>query len=237
MLNKNSFLGVDITNETADKILEYLLERLKSEEKFYIVTPNPEILVYARSHKNFKNILNHAEISLPDGTGLFLASIFMGKPFNQRIPGVDFIDFICKNTVRNPISMGFLGGRGKVAEKTAECLRKKYPYLDIRFVGEEWDYNSKEKIDLLFVAFGHPKQEEWIFTNLDKIPVKAAMGVGGAFDYISGHVTRAPYLIRAIGFEWLYRLVKEPWRWKRQLALITFVKLIFKERVGRLPNS
>ncbi len=261
MLSKNTFLGVSITNETADNILEYLLQRLKLDKKFYIVTPNPEILVYANTHKNFKNILNSAEISLADGAGLFVASILMGQPLKQRIPGVDFIDFICKNTVRNPISMGFLGGKGKVAEKTAECLIAKYPHLNIVYVSEEWgeagfvdEYRSKiknqkskiqfksqndqrletkgerPKIDLLFVAFGHPKQEEWIFDNLDKIPVKAAMGVGGAFDYISGGVTRAPLVMRALGLEWLFRLWKEPWRWKRQLALIEFVKLVWRER-------
>ena len=251
MLDKNSFLGVEITNETADRILEYLLQRLKSDEKFYIVTPNPEILVYANSHKNYKNILNFAEIALADGTGLFLASIFMGKPFKQRIPGVEFLEFICKRTVRSPISMGFLGGKGGVAERTVECLSAKYPWLQVVFVGEEWNglangkwqmaNGKKEKlyaisnkpsasIDLLFVAFGHPKQEEWIYNNLDKLPVKAAMGVGGAFDYISGQATRAPWLVRAIGFEWLFRLFKEPWRFKRQLALFTFVKLVFKER-------
>lgn len=264
MLNKNTFLGVGITNETNDDILEYLLQRLKLDEKFYIVTPNPEILVYANSHKNFKNILNSAEISLADGAGLFMASIFMGKPLKQRIPGVDFIEYICKNTVRNPISMGFLGGRGKVAEKTAECLLAKYPHLRIVYVSEEWreagfvdEHRSKVKnqnskiqfksqndqrlntkdqrpeIDLLFVAFGHPKQEEWIFTHLDKIPVKAAMGVGGAFDYISGGVNRAPLVMRALGLEWLFRLVKEPWRWKRQLALIEFIKLAWRERFGK----
>ncbi|HVF69705.1 MAG TPA: WecB/TagA/CpsF family glycosyltransferase [Xanthomonadales bacterium] len=273
MLNKTTILGTEITNETTEIILEYLLQGLKSNKKFYITTPNPEILVYARSHKNYKNILNSAEISLPDGSGLFLASILLGKPFKQRIPGVDFLEFICKNTVRNPISMGFLGGRGGVAEKTAKCLMKKYPHLKIVYVGEEWGgegflytevkskiihsassahENQKSKlqlkspngqgqktkaqgpiIDLLFVAYGAPMQEEWIYKNLDKIPVKAAMGVGGAFDYISGGVKRAPFMIRAIGFEWLYRLFKEPWRWKRQLALIEFVRLVFKERFAK----
>ncbi len=267
MLNKNKILDVEITNDTEEKVLEYILQRLKSPDKFYIVTPNPEILVYANRHEKYKKILNGAEISLPDGTGLFLASIFMAKPFKERIPGIDFLDRLCKNGVRNGVSIGFLGGRTKVAEKTAECLLRKYPGLNIVFVGEEWDeagfvHDGKSKIkdqrskielkiqndqrpetrdqrptiDLLFVAFGHPKQEEWIYNNLDRLPVKAAMGVGGAFDYISGTVARAPFLVRAIGFEWLYRLVREPWRWKRQLALIEFVKLILRERFGRVEN-
>lgn len=285
MLIKSKILGVDITNETDKTILEYLWGELRQDGKFYIVTPNPEILVYANRHENYKKILNNAEISLPDGTGLFLASIFMGKPFRERIPGVDFVELICKNSVRNPISIGFLGGKGKIAEKAAERLVGKYPYLEVVFAGSEWNeegyrvaeklrgktrnktpnnaaydavaekndnvvsrtfprsfattgdmpeksikISKNSKIDLLFVAFGAPKQEEWIYNNLDKIPVKAAMGVGGAFDYISGHVKRAPFMIRAIGFEWLYRLVKEPWRFRRQLALIEFVKLVIRER-------
>lgn len=280
MLTKSNILGVDITNETDKIVLEYLWQKLRQDGKFYIVTPNPEILVYANRHEKYKKILNNAEISLPDGTGLFLASIFMGKPFKERIPGVDFVELICKNSVRNPISIGFLGGRDKIAEKAAERLVGKYPNLDVVFAGSDWNEEGyrvaeklrgktrnkaqsnakgasvvlrtvqrsfasntaqtgtssnfrKKEIDLLFVALGFPKQEEWIYNNLDKIPVKAAMGVGGAFDYISGHVKRAPFMIRAIGFEWLYRLVKEPWRWKRQLALTEFVKLVIKERLGR----
>jgi N-acetylglucosaminyldiphosphoundecaprenol N-acetyl-beta-D-mannosaminyltransferase len=259
MLKKDYILNVGVTNETAGNILEYILQRLKTGYKFYIVTPNPEIIVYANRHETFKNILNNAEISLPDGTGLFLASILMGKPFRQRIPGVNFVEEICKSTVRKPISIGFLGGRAGVAQKAAECLLKKYPDLEIVFISEEWgaegfdfhlnsniksqnDKSLKTKnqgsdIDILFVAFGHPKQEEWIYNNLDKIPVKAAMGVGGAFDFISGEVRRAPFMIRAIGFEWLYRLVREPWRWRRQLALIEFIKLVVRERFGKKVSS
>jgi len=233
MLKKTNVLGVGITNETAESILEYILQRLKTNSKFYIVTPNPEILVYATKHPEYKKILQEAEIAIPDGTGLFLASIFMAKPFKERIPGVDFMEEICKGTARRPISMGFLGAGAGIAERTAECLKKKYPHLNIVFADSEWPTRGHvSHIDILFVAYGAPKQEEWIYENLDKLPVKAAMGVGGAFDYISGHVTRAPFFIIMIGFEWLYRLTKEPWRFKRQLALIEFVKLVVKERFG-----
>jgi N-acetylglucosaminyldiphosphoundecaprenol N-acetyl-beta-D-mannosaminyltransferase len=86
------------------------------------------------------------------------------------------------------------------------------------------------QIDILFVAFGFPKQEEWISQHLERIPVRLAMGVGGAFDYIGGRVPRAPYLIRAVGLEWLFRLVVQPWRISRQLRLITFLVLVFRER-------
>ena len=95
--------------------------------------------------------------------------------------------------------------------------------------------NQRESasIDILFVAFGAPKQEIWISENLDKIPVKIAIGVGGAFDYISGKVGRSPVWMQNIGFEWLYRLVRQPWRIKRQVALLEFIWLVFKEKISQ----
>lgn len=249
MLKKNKLLGVGITNETTDSILEHMLKRLDSRledgKKLFVVTPNPEILVYAEKHPKYKDILNDAEVALPDGVGVFVVLGLMGNKLKERIPGVDFIDELCLACREKPLSMGFLGGGPGIAVKAVECLREKYPWIKVAFVGEEWDEaavgtslpqieeeqraKSKEQratIDILFVAFGAPKQEEWIHANLDKLPVKAAMGVGGAFDYISGRVVRAPFMIRAIGFEWLFRLVREPWRWRRQLALFEFIWLV-----------
>ena len=237
-LSAIKLLGVTITDETEDTILKYILQRLKTtRDKFFIVTPNPEIIVYANKRSDYKTNLISAAVSLPDGTGVFLGSLVLGHWLHQRIPGVDFIDFICQKTKDQPISMGFLGGRHGVAEKTVKCLKKKYPWINVAFVGEEWPkeaYSTKSAgIDMLFVAFGFPRQEEWIYENLDRLPVRCAMGVGGAFDYISGHVQRAPFLVRVLGFEWLYRLIKQPWRWRRQAALIEFVRLLLKERLKK----
>lgn len=242
MLSTIKLLGVAITNETEDDILEYIFRRLKKpEEKFFIVTPNPEILVHANFHLDYKDKLNKAAISLPDGVGLFVGAGLLGHPLKERIPGVDFMEELCKSSANKPVSIGFLGGRPGVAKSTAECLIKKYPPLKVRWIGSEWDEDSEtspyispdDPIDILFVAFGFPKQEEWIYENLEKLPVKAAMGVGGAFDYISGNVIRAPYLVRAIGFEWLFRLIRQPWRIRRQWALVVFVFLLVKERFTR----
>ncbi len=255
MLKKNYLLGVGITNETEDKILEYVYHELEKENtKLFLVTPNPEIIVYAQKHKAYKAMLNKAEVALPDGVGVFLASLLMGAPFKERIPGVDFMEEVCKKCRTKPLSIGFLGGGPGVAKRTAECLLQRYPWIKVRWVGEEWEIgvkssvmkendtkrtgnisvtaptiSAKDPIDILFVAFGFPKQEEWIYQNLEKLPVRSAMGVGGAFDYVSGEVVRAPYIIRAMGFEWLYRLVRQPWRFKRQLALGKFVFLVIKE--------
>lgn len=181
----------------------------------------------------------------------------MGKQLPERVTGVDFIEKLCMASREKPMSMGFLGGRGGVAELTADRLKKKYPWITIAWVGEEWGNGKNDilrysfpkfkgkgsharslprlakPIDILFVAFGFPKQENWIIKNLDSLPVKAAMGVGGAFDYLSGKVVRAPLFIRLLGFEWLFRLIVQPWRWKRQLALFQFLVLILRERFAR----
>lgn len=266
-------LGTKITNASSSEILEYILENLQSDsKKMSIVTPNPEIIMYALEHKSFQEILNRAEIALPDGVGVAISSRILKNQPLERITGVDMMEKLCEKAAERGLTVGFLGGRGKVAEKTAECLAKKYPDLIVSFASDEWQSGpvafhphsssspltsfglrvdkgeppvaspvsksqmSKARshkstyIDILFVAFGFPKQEEWIDQNLDKIPVTVAMGVGGAFDYVSGKVRRAPKFVRKIGMEWAFRLINEPWRIKRQMALPKFALEVFKER-------
>ncbi|HSX09581.1 MAG TPA: WecB/TagA/CpsF family glycosyltransferase [Candidatus Saccharimonadales bacterium] len=239
MLDTIRILGVTITNEEMDDILEYFYSEIKkSKTKLFITTPNPEMLVYAHRHSVYKDKLNSSSIALPDGVGLFFASGLLGKALKERIPGVDFIEKLCKESIDKPLSMGFLGAKPGIAEQAAKRLLKRYPYLDIRFVASEWDesgfaWNKKKNdkhLDILFVAFGVPKQEEWIYANLPSLPVKAAMGVGGSLDFLSGNVRRAPFLIRLLGLEWLFRLITQPWRWKRQLALLTFIKLVLAKK-------
>src|SRR6185369_1099152 len=264
MLNARDILGVTITDESEDKISEYVFDAIKSgKKKLFITTPNPEILVYANHHLDYKDKLNRADVSLPDGIGLVVASAFLGKSVKTRIAGVDFMEKLCKDSEKNPVSMGFLGGKHGVAEKTALCLQKKYPWIKVGFIGEEWgvanlsdpQLGGEQKraspparearqgrtdddvsphftpapIDILFVAYGAPKQEEWISENLERLPIKAAMGVGGAFDYLSGRVPRAPKILRMVGLEWLFRLIIQPWRIWRQLSLIAFIYLVCKE--------
>lgn len=266
MLHFIKLLGTIITSEKEEKILEYVVDRLqKGGDKLFITTPNPEILVYASAHPDYKDKLNSSDVSLPDGVGLQLAGWILGRPLQSRVTGTDFIEKLCFAAREKPMSMGFLGGRGGVAEIAAHRLQQKYPWINVAWVGEEWTIGKNDtvrssyelqrarskghgakgteqkdpyalhsmpyaNIDILFVAFGHPRQEEWIYENLPHLPVKAAMGVGGAFDYISGRVPRAPKLLRTLGLEWLFRLVIQPWRWKRQLALVKFLFLILRER-------
>lgn len=266
MLEKKFILDVGITNATKQEVLEYIIKGLeKNGKKYFIVTPNPEILVLASKAKEYKKILNNAEIALPDGVGVIIAGKILGIRFKERITGVELLESLCLTVAKKPITVGFLGGGEGIAEKTAECLVLKYPELKIAFVGSEWPNGSpvingdrrttlintqnyaektgvyqrfdlrKSAPDILFVAFGAPKQEIWISENLERLPVKVAIGVGGAFDYIGGIVPRAPIFIQKLGFEWLFRLIVQPWRLKRQLALLEFALLVLKEKFS--PSS
>lgn len=256
MLTKQTYLGVGITDATEEQVSEYIFHHIAtSKKKVFIVTPNPELLVIAHKDAQYRHVLNAADISLPDGVGLFLATLLLGRPLKERIPGSDYVEDLCRRSRKKPVSMGFLGAGSGVAQRTAERLIRAYPWIKVRWIGQEWEGNrpiKKQKhvdidgsnkyqflspyipphdpIDILFVAFGSPKQEKWIYEHLDELPVKVVIGVGGAFDFISGEVIRAPYLIRAMGFEWLFRLITQPWRIKRQLSLLTFIRLVFQEK-------
>jgi N-acetylglucosaminyldiphosphoundecaprenol N-acetyl-beta-D-mannosaminyltransferase len=133
-------------------------------------------------------------------------------------------DKICKSASRDPLKSSFRGGSHLGQKGSSENGLSRANYLSYAI--------CHKPIDILFVAFGAPKQEFWISENLEKLPVKIAVGVGGAFDYISGKITRAPNFVRSIGFEWLFRLVVQPWRIKRQFSLIKFIYLVIKEKIN-----
>lgn len=245
---KVNVLGVKIDDVSINQVVEQAKEWLRKGGKYYIVTPNPEIVMMAQQDLELKRIINEADLAIPDGNGLKIST-----DIENNSPGIDTLEALVKMASEKSFTTGFLGGREGVAKKTAECLLKKYKNLKVVFAenGGEVDeggnviydlrFKNKEKIinhksyvlslpqtDILFVAFGPPKQEKWIAKNLDKLPVKVAMGVGGSFDYLSGQIPRAPVFIRKLGFEWLFRLIIQPWRIKRQIALLKYMWLIFR---------
>ncbi len=231
---KKEVLGIKVDDVNIDQATEIIIGWLKNRGKHYIVTPNPEIVVMAQKDLELKRIINKADLSIPDGVGFKLVTDVV-----CYTPGIDLMEEIIRQSLDYGFTIGLLGGQRGIAEKTAECLRKKYPKVRITYADSggvidesgEWVEGNRKaltQVDILFVAFGPPKQEKWIEQNLKKIPVKVAMGVGGSFDYLSGEVTRAPKFLRSLGFEWLFRLAVQPWRIKRQLRLISFLWLLAK---------
>jgi len=239
----SELFGVQLNDNSSFEIVHHIVKRIFEKGKsFYIVTPNPEIIMYAQNNPEFKNILNKAAVSLPDGVGVVFASLLLGKGVHQKVSGIDTIYSLCDELSKKHGIAGFLGGKGAVADSTAERLSSLYPGLRIGYIEEEWDETGfKEQLekrnvshlDILFVAYGFPKQEEWVARHIGKLPVKCFMVVGGSFDMISGRVPRAPRAIRDLGFEWLYRLIIQPWRWRRQLALLSFLFLVLKTKLSQ----
>jgi N-acetylglucosaminyldiphosphoundecaprenol N-acetyl-beta-D-mannosaminyltransferase len=163
-----------------------------------------------------------------------------GRKMDGLISGADLIDSLCKEAAENNKSVFFLGGWGDRGARSAALFKKKYPTLKVsgsyagNRVGEDektLKVLSEYKIDYLFVAYAMKTQEEWINRNLDKLKIRLVMGVGRSFDYYSGDLRRAPTWVRKMGFEWLYSLIMEPKRWKRQLALPRFIgKVLVSDR-------
>lgn len=244
---KKIIIGVEISDMTFREVIERVRNFLHSKKQHYIVTPNPEFVMKAQQDKEFRIILNEADISIPDGTGLKLAGYLLGQRIKERITGVDLTWQICKLAAKEKKSVFFLGGEDRTsAIKASMQIKQKFNDLNIAGAdpGEIFKTGDKEKEnkmveavnkaepDILFIAFGAPKQEYFIKQYLSKMPtVKVAVGVGGTFDYISGNEKYAPKWIRKIGMEWLYRLITQPWRWKRiYTAVIKFPLLAIKWR-------
>ncbi|MFA6105098.1 MAG: WecB/TagA/CpsF family glycosyltransferase [Patescibacteria group bacterium] len=246
-------LGVRIDGPNEKEALAMANQFLSRDTASLIFTPNPEMLVKATTDRYFFETLNKSALNICDGFGLRLVAFFKKIKIN-RLAGVDFMQSLCKVAEEKNIPIYLLGGaREEVVLKTSVVLKKNYPKLQI--VGEsagiaiteglegelvyEKSRNDLEiakinnlKPQLIFVAFGMGKQEKWLFENIDKLPsVKIGMGVGGSFDYISKVTKRAPLLMRKIGLEWAYRLIKQPKRFGRIInATVKFIYLVLTKK-------
>lgn len=233
-------LGVRFDKVTLEEAVKKALEFAKDKRQHYICTPNPEIVLEAQKNKKFLGILNRSSLNIPDGTGIIWAAKYLEKGQLKRVTGVDLMEKICEKE-KSPIFL--LGGAEGVSEKVKQTLEKKYQEINIvgTYSGSPEENEEKsiiEKInnseaEILFVAFGAPKQELWIAKNLPKLnSVKLCMGVGGSFDFIAQVRKRAPKWMQKIGLEWLYRLIRQPSRFKRIFnATVKFPVEILKNRL------
>ncbi len=243
---KVEILGVRVNKITKGEVLEHVKTYLNSDKPHFIVTPNPEFLVAAQYDQEFKEILNKADLSIPDGFGLMLAASYLKNPLPERITGTDLVYDIARICQEMGKSIYLLGAQPEIAAKAAQGLLKLYPNLKI--AGYESGYRTRfyfklpdllllakinrVKPDVLLVAFGAGKQEKWIDQNLNKLPsLRIAIGIGGAFDFISGQVKRSPKIIQHVGLEWFWRLITQPWRFNRiWTATWRFSKLVRKSK-------
>ena len=233
-------LGVKIDKISLNETFEKAMVLLKTDGVSMIFTPNPEIVIRAYEDAEFKNILNSADICTPDGIGVVYASKIVGTPVKERVPGFELSKMLMENVSKTGEGVFLFGSKPGIADKAKENIEKMYPGINI--VGTRNGYFKKEDepeiinminesgAKLLFVCLGAPKQEKWIYENRDKLNVNLCLGVGGTLDVLSGETKRAPEIFIKLNLEWFYRIVLNPSRWGRFLALPKFMIKVLKEK-------
>lgn len=246
-------LMVDCTQkEEVLKILGAQLGLDKSDRLVSVATLNPEQVVQAHHHPAFKRALQRFSVVVADGIGLVWAIHRLTGQQIDRITGVDLAAELVAACQTNHWPIFFLGGRlnrqtlfsihnSTIPVHAPKAASATYYTPGATDISTETKVEEKRVLDaierfrprLLLIAYGAPRQELWLDKHrqrLEKAGVQVAMVVGGSFDYWSGRVPRAPLWLRSLGLEWLFRLVRQPWRWHRQLRLIEFVSLVFGTR-------
>lgn len=228
-------LGVGFDNIT----MEEAAEKAMTIRGGYVVTPNPEMVWLARENSEFKAALDSAALSLPDGIGIVYGAKILGRPLKTRVPGIEFAEEMFKRFSTLGKTVFLFGAKPGVADKAAENLRIKYPGLNICGTADGYfkddgsiiDEINEKKPDLLLVCIGFPKQELWMKKNAEKLDVGLMAGLGGALDVFAGVAERAPEAWCNAGFEWLYRLIKQPSRITRMAKLPLFLFTVIGQKI------
>lgn len=235
-------LGCRVDDVDAALATEQIIAAAQAGAAAQVVTLGTEMVVHAQKDERFRAIVNAAALSLCDTVGVLTVARKHGATIETRVTGVELVESVCAMAAVEGISVYFLGGSEGVASDAAAILEARHPGLLVAgtrngfFSIEESPQITKairtSGAQVLFVGLGSPRQEFWLAEHLRETGAGAAIGVGGSFDVVSGRVRRAPYIWRRFGLEWLYRLMREPQRWRRQLALPHFVWLAFLDRMG-----
>lgn len=219
--------------------VEWVASAITGETPRQVATVNPEFVMRARHDPGFREVLARTDLCIPDGFGVVWAARRLGHPLPERIAGVDFVQALARRGAKAGWRFFLLGAAPGVADDAARALTADAAGLSV--VGclsgsplPSADAEVTAAIravspDIVLVAYGAPNQDLWIARNLHATKARVAIGVGGAFDFLSGRARRAPRWMRENGLEWLHRLTREPWRWRRMLALPRFALAVVRQ--------
>ena len=239
-------LTIKIPILTAIEAKKQMIEMMSRKRCSKVYTPNPKMALGCARSRELTEIFSRAELLIPDGIGLIIASKILGTPLPARITGMDSAEFILKYAAKHGLTVAFLGARPHVAERAAERIKRKLPSLRIVYThhgyfdkdGEENRLLVKELSDsapdILFVCFGFPAQELWIDKNVRNIPsLRLCMGLGGVLDVLSGDTKRAPKAIQQMNLEWIWRTLGDKKRYRNFADIIDFMLLVFKQKSNK----
>lgn len=226
-----NILGVGVDNCTMDSAVDFLVEEAECDGLTSVYTPNSEIILHAYKNPDYCKVLNRGSLITADGIGVVYASKILNRPLPERVSGFDLANKLLERVAPQGKTLYLFGGKPGVAERAAKKICELYPGINIVGISDGYFDAEKEKEiiadinekspDILFVCLGFPKQECWIDAHSD-ISAKVAMGIGGSLDVFAGEVKRAPLFYQKCGLEWFYRLIKQPSRFIRMLALPKF---------------
>jgi N-acetylglucosaminyldiphosphoundecaprenol N-acetyl-beta-D-mannosaminyltransferase len=241
-VNSLQILGCRLDPIDSAEATTRILSLAREGQGAHVVTLGTEMVVHAQHDARFRAIVNKSALSLCDTVGVLTVARLRGAPLSGRVAGVELIERLCAGAAARGLPVYFLGGAEDVAAAAAASLHARFPAL--RVAGTRNGYFSDDEsaavagaiaasgAKLLLAGLGSPRQEYWLAEHLRETGCGVGIGVGGSFDVIGGRIERAPRVVRRFGLEWLYRLIREPKRWRRQLALPQFVWLIALDELG-----
>ena len=233
-----------VTKDSKKDVLEKIKENIAHPQDFFhIVSLNPEIIMTSLEDSTFEHVLESADVRIIDGTGITYGCRALGVLAGERYQGVDLFSDILKYASDHRYRVLLIGGRPKVAERVKECQIREGSKAQITAIQGIADIKNPKQEELeeifsivadvrphlTFLAFGSPYQEKFIHAHKERFKHITLMGVGGSFDFVAGIVPRAPGIIRSIGLEWLFRLVIQPWRIRRQARIVKYTWLVLKD--------
>ncbi len=236
---KKEILGIQFDDVTRQEAARRGAELLEENRFHYVVTPNPEFLLAAEKDPEFRKILNGADLVLPDGIGVVYSAKILGRPLQERVPGIEFAADMLSCLSQRGGRLYLLGAKPGVAEEAGRRIVEQYPGILLCGTHDGYFKDEQEVLleaaaarpDLLFVCLGAPKQEKWMARWGAHTGARLAIGLGGCLDVFAGNVERAPERWQKMGLEWAYRLKKEPKRIGRMARLPLVLVKAAGERV------
>jgi len=242
-LSRLNILGARVDAVSFADAVARVDQYLSEAQPHHIITGNTLMLLDAQHDRALRAVLEHSALVVPESSGIYWASRRLRQPLKEFVPGIDFMLALCRLAAERGDSIYLLGAKPGVARRAADELERRFPTL--RIVGAEHGYFAAAETGaviqrisvaapgILFVGMSVPGQEKWIAEHLRALGVRVVMGVGGSFDVLSGNLQRAPQWMRRLGIEWLYRLMQEPWRWRRIARLPIFALKVLRSTAYR----
>lgn len=231
-------MGVDVTTLNEQQLMKQIEEDIQQNQKVRIVAINPEKIMMAEQDPSLRQLLNESTYQIPDGIGVSIASKLSGGTVRGRVTGIGMMENLLTLANNKQLKIFMYGATPETVQQAAQNIKERFPNLIVAGTLDGYVKDTQQIVTaineaqphILFVALGSPKQELFIKNNMEQLNVNVFQGVGGSFDVFSGHVKRAPKLFQKTGTEWLFRLIKQPSRIKRQLALPMFLVKVASKR-------